>query len=289
MDDYLIAFKNKLLSAEKGVESIGMEQAQQDLCNLLNFDFGDANQPTDTYQYDTIHVKLAVNGSQVDLAQLASAYINAQQQIIESYKKVELTDKSVYTIVCSFNSVENRDGNTDVEIVITYRGYIGQRNYIHDTLDWRPTRLGGTCNGLYVGLSGGPIIMEQWLREDQLIPECENGGRVYLTNHGTHLIIGLDTYDEIAERFKVYASYVQNQNTVCIPHEDMEYYFANILDYWDYELPSTNIAISILVDILQISQHGAYYINHEQYIGWWTWFVSISHAKPNCSGTDPIV
>ena len=53
MDDYLISFKKRMLSATKGDESISLEQAQRDLGNLLNFDFGDANYATDEIQYDT--------------------------------------------------------------------------------------------------------------------------------------------------------------------------------------------------------------------------------------------
>ena len=52
MDEYLISFKKKLLSAEKGGETISLEQAQRDLGNLLNFDFGDANYATDEYRYE---------------------------------------------------------------------------------------------------------------------------------------------------------------------------------------------------------------------------------------------
>lgn len=51
MDEYLISFKKKLLSAQKAEETISLEQAQRDLGNLLNFDFGDANFVTDEIKY----------------------------------------------------------------------------------------------------------------------------------------------------------------------------------------------------------------------------------------------
>lgn len=281
MDDYLIAFKNKLLSAEKGVESIGMEQAQQDLCNLLNFDFGDANYPTDTYQYDTIHVKLAVNGSQVDLAQLASAYISAQQQIIDSYKKVELPEKSVCFVVCNINEMESRDGETDVEIVVVYRGYIGPIPDNHDTLDWRPKNLAGTCDGQFVNQLGAPEIIRQWLRDTQNTPNCNNGGRIYYTDGADWQKDGHNTYDAVAGRYKIFGVFTQNIDTVCIPHEDMEYYFANALDYWDDEVLDSHIMLTVRVI--------TYYDNDPPISGLWTWLISIYHAKPNCTGTDPIV
>lgn len=52
MDEYLMAFKKKLLSAEKGGETISIKQAERDLGNLLNFDFGDANYASDDVRYD---------------------------------------------------------------------------------------------------------------------------------------------------------------------------------------------------------------------------------------------
>ncbi len=62
MDEYLISFKNKLLSAQKGEELISLEQAQSDLGNLLNFDFGDANFVTDEIVYDTLYVPVMLEG-----------------------------------------------------------------------------------------------------------------------------------------------------------------------------------------------------------------------------------
>ena len=67
MDEYLISFKNKLLSAQKGKEAISIEQAERDLGNLLNFDFGDANYATDEWHRDTLFVPLAVSGEYIDL------------------------------------------------------------------------------------------------------------------------------------------------------------------------------------------------------------------------------
>ena len=61
-DEYLISFKEKLLSAQKGDESITIEQAQLDLGNLLNFDFGDAKYASNVYEYDTLYIALETNG-----------------------------------------------------------------------------------------------------------------------------------------------------------------------------------------------------------------------------------
>ena len=84
MDEYLISFKNKLLSAQKGEETISLEQAQRDLGNLLNFNFGDANFITDEIQYDTIYVPVMLEGNLIDMAQLANTYNIAFANILET-------------------------------------------------------------------------------------------------------------------------------------------------------------------------------------------------------------
>ena len=150
MDEYLMAFKKKLFSAEKGGETISLEQARLDLGNLLNFDFGDANYATDVFQYDTIHLKLTTTNGQVDLSQLAVTYNNAVDEIIEVYHSSNLPEKSVYVISCDFNETISKDGETeDVEIIVVTRGYTGSGTVSHNTYDCRTTNRGGTCDGFY--------------------------------------------------------------------------------------------------------------------------------------------
>ena len=111
MDEYLISFKNKLLSAQKGEEIISLEQAQRDLGNLLNFDFGDANYATNTIHYDTLSTKLTLtNDGQVDLSQLAATYVNLQNQVQNAFNLVNLPEKTVYSILCFFDN-NNKNNN----------------------------------------------------------------------------------------------------------------------------------------------------------------------------------
>ena len=108
MDEYLMAFKKKLLTAEKGGETISLEQAERDLGNLLNFDFGDANYATNVLHYDTVLSKLSLSNGQVDLSQLACTYQDLFNQVKDAYHQVNLPEKSVYSISCIFNSDNNK-------------------------------------------------------------------------------------------------------------------------------------------------------------------------------------
>ena len=113
MDEYLISFRKKLLSAQKGSEFISLEQAQCDLGNLLNFDFGDVNYATNEYRYDTIHLNLELTNGNVDLSHLASTYYEAVSSIIDVYNVIDLTEKSVYAVLCDFKESESKDSETE--------------------------------------------------------------------------------------------------------------------------------------------------------------------------------
>ena len=104
MDEYLLAFKEKMLSAEKGGETITLEQAERDLGNLLNFDFGDANYATNVLHYDTVYSKLSSTNGQVDYSHLACTYQDLFSQVIDAYHQVNLPEKSVYAISCDFDA-----------------------------------------------------------------------------------------------------------------------------------------------------------------------------------------
>ena len=100
MDEYLLSFKEKLLSAEKGNELISLDQAQRDLGNLLNYDFGDANYISNVFQRDMFHLKLSTNNGMVDMAELSTVYKKAFANIKDLYSKVDLPEKSIYFIAC---------------------------------------------------------------------------------------------------------------------------------------------------------------------------------------------
>lgn len=174
MDEYLMSFKKKLLSAQKGEETISLEQAQRDLGNLLNFDFGDANHPTNVYHFDSIRVKLTVNQNEVELSQLAITYNEAYNSILETYHSIDLPEKSIYAISCTFNELETKDGETeDVEFVVVTRGFIEDPimpSNNHDTLDWRPKNNAGTCDGQFINVYGAPEIIRSWIYDSRSIP-----------------------------------------------------------------------------------------------------------------------
>lgn len=288
MDEYLMSFKKKLLSTQKGEETISLEQAQRDLGNLLNFDFGDANYPTNVYHFDTIRVKLTLNQDEVELSQLAITYNEAYNSILETYHSIDLPEKSISAISCTFNELETKDGETeDVEFVVVTRGFVEDPimpSNNHDTLNWRPNNWAGTCDGQFITFYGAPEIIEMWLYNSQGTPFCP-GGRIYLTNVDWWDTSGYQHYDPVTGQYLIYTSYEPNQNSVCISHDDMEYYYHNILNIY-HQQPF----VGHYIDYVAIENHHvhSYTPGLNQHIWFYSWNVKINHGKLNCTDVPAV-
>lgn len=291
MDEYLIAFKKKLLSAEKDGETITLEQAECDLGNLLNFDFGDANYATNVFHYDTIHTQLVLNDGQVDLSQLAVSYLSAKDLLRQAYHQIDLPEKSVYTISCTIDN-SSKDETADVEIVLTTRAY-EESNEEH-TNDWRAGNLAGRCDGYLAGRRGAPEQIVYWLMSNLGVWVCENGGRIYLTEEGQGWkeSIEVEMVDLDGPRHHKRLFYEQDLTgtldltQTCIPNSEMMYYYnqaRNLIDicgssFHPNPIPSNHVATN-------------YWIDYEENIwnikktAWWK--IYIWHAKLNCTGTTP--
>jgi len=290
MDEYLMAFKKKLLTSEKGGETISLEQAQRDLGNLLNFDFGDANYATDVFQYDTLQLHLNLSNGEVDLSQLAATYNEAFNGILNIYATINLPNKSIYAICCDFYETESKnEEERDVEIVVISRGNTASYILSHDTLDWKPQNDAGTCDGQFVNVDGAPEILQTWVMQAQTVDVCIDGSRVYYTEVDNGDIYGYQTYDPSSGNYRLFTTVEDDINSVCIPHEEMEYYFNNIMFYWNHGWITNQTNHSLLY--IHITFHKVFYVQLPNYSGLrrvWTWKLYIRHGKANCSSTTPV-
>lgn len=175
MDEYLQTFKRNLQNATPKGETISFEQAEINLSNLLNFDFGDANYATNKIRRDTLYAEFSINNDEIFLYQLNFAYQSLFEQVVKTYNHIDLPDKSIYSINCSFNRNQSND-KIDVTAIMKTRSYIEtSRNY----LDWRAGNLAGTCENQLVGVCGAPEKIVGMLHANMAEFECMDGGRVY--------------------------------------------------------------------------------------------------------------
>lgn len=280
MDEYLISFKKKLISAQKGSETISLEQAQRDLGNLLNFDLGDANYPTDVNHFDTLHANLTISNGYVELSQLAETYTIVIEQILDAFNNIDLPEKTIQLITCNFKESNSKDTDSeDVEIVLVTRGYTGEGEATNTDF-WRPMNRGGTCDGYLVGSIGAPEVVMQALSSNTDIRVCPNGGRVYYTDYACSILYGADT--NVNGNYSIYYSTIPNQYTVCISDDVLDLYRDNILDYWNnggfYPVkPLDHALCAWLIEFVYLNELCAY-----------TWNVTAYHAKPNCTDNPPL-
>ena len=237
MDAYLMAFKAKLLSAQRGEEIISLEQAQRDLGNLLNFDFGDANYATNEFQRDTMYVSLLLTEENVDMSQLAEAYNKAYVKILETYKQVELPEKSVYSIFCSIQQ-QAKDDEASVRLILTTRGLINiSLKTSFDTTDnWRVAFEMGKCDGTCVGDDHATMIGKVYMNNRTFSWDCAYG-RVYFTNYGYD---DFESYNypesnpniHYNEGYRLWydssnSGYETNHH--CVEFPEMQYYYSNFV------------------------------------------------------------
>ena len=289
MDEYLMAFKKKLLSAQKGDETLSIEQAQSDLGNLLNFDFGDANYASNVFHHDTLYTRLQLTDGQVDLSQLAVAYQVVYEQIKDAFRQVDLPDKTIYAIYCSIEG-NNRDSDTEVVTVLTTRSY--DESISWNTDDWRAGNKKGRCDGYMAGIYGAPERVMAMLNYNPSQFGCANG-RVYFTDYTLAFIEpNVDNsylYDANAPRqhrlFYEMDLLGNDLSLTCIPYEEQVYYYNQILTLpttcANYFIPGPFPSDHVIIEYKDLRyQHS---ING--YYGWWK--LDVQHAKLNCSPIIP--
>lgn len=279
MDEYLKSFKKKLQDASFSKETISIEQAQQDFGNLLNFDFGDANYPTNVFQKDTIQLTLPLVDGKICMKDLAEVYQEARKEIMDTYAKVDLPEKSVYAILCSIDQ-PSRDGNdTEIQLVIITRSVdpgAQFKNSIDTTDNWHVGGLMGKCDGTCVGDDHTTIIKKVFMNNHPTV-DCANG-RLYYTDYN---------YDEFYSRDYIETGPVSwnwgymfwdgnyyEYLTHCVEYPEMQYYYDNFCQVMEDRLPEDHVFIT--VDC---------FIDHTVSIedAVFSYFCTFTTAKPNCT------
>ena len=286
MDEYLISFKNRLLSAKKGEETISLEQAQRDLGNLLNFDFGDANYPSNVFQYDTINTQLVVSDGIVDLSQLAITYKDAYNQIAKAYELVNLPEKSVYTIACSVQH------NGDVELLLTTRGMvlcskdmeqvtINPNKMSFDTTDCWTVFFGrGRCDGTDMGYDHTSVL--QLVYHNKLGLYYCLDGNVYYTDVTQETIDALD-YSETGtpqynQGYRLWVGDYMEFHYGTVPYPEMVYYYNNLDNIINYNMDLLNDDEYRIINISNTI------LRNENNLSQFRFLCKYQYGKPHCSG-----
>lgn len=287
MDEYLISFKKKLLSAQKGEETISLEQAQRDLCNLLNFDFGDANYATNKLQRDTLYVPLSLTGGTVDLAQLAKSYNSAFAMILNTYDKIDIPEKSVLLISCHIKQKAKQD-TANISLILTTRGFVEDdlKVSFDETDNWRVWEQLGKCDGTCVGDDHVSMLEKVYLNNRPILA-CENG-RIYYSNPSGPHYLHADSFEEdnpnvyYNYHYRLWCGLGSEVISHCVEYPEMTYYYNNLCQILSNEAwrPLGHVVTGIDTCFLD------HYLSIEpEYF--YTFCCGYTTAKPNCTNVGP--
>ena len=135
MSAYLKHFKEKMQSAEKGAESLSLEDACWHLEAVLNYTYGDAGYPTSDIQCDTFCCKLNTEGEDVCLASLNEVYTVLSKNVERVYASCAFPDKSILSVQTLFEDDRN-DAGVIVRAIVTTRGRLTTKIRFDSTDYW---------------------------------------------------------------------------------------------------------------------------------------------------------
>lgn len=225
IDDYLKSFKKRLKESSKNDgDTMNIEDAEWHLSALLNFDFGDADHITNLFQKDTIKAKIRIENGQVEISQLRQLYDNAFQDVLLTYRSLNIPEKSVYSISCMFSEA-CKDGEADVSIVLTTRG-LEQPMFklsIDSTDNWLSPNHSSRCDGTSPGI-GAPEILRAVLNTNRGDFGCVQG-RVYFLNIGGCGFTDANSWPDPSSSSGYRMFFDSINSSVCIPCNEMNYYY----------------------------------------------------------------
>lgn len=251
MSAYLKHFKEKMQSAEKGAESLSLEDACWHLEAVLNYTYGDAGYPTSDIQCDTFCCKLNTEGEDVCLASLNEVYTVLSKNVERVYASCAFPDKSILSVQTLFEDDRN-DAGVIVRAIVTTRGRLTTKirfdstDYWSDYYneDWHYGH--GKC-GPYAGQcneSGAPRELTKLA--NLRIPQygCVDGYRLYVTDLTSIDVNVVEDYYGVLWDVNSPCGYKLYYNPYnpsdpchnpdhCIPPDDMNYYldkFPEIVD-----------------------------------------------------------
>ena len=256
MDKEMLLFGEKMKSAQKGGETMPLEEAVRNLTNYQNFRLCDASKHSSDMERFTIETEIPVNDGNVYLSDIYSIYESNKKQIREKLASLEGEDKAIY---CVFNRIvnDNKDDN-DVRIITVAYMYryipINIQIDINDTDHWYSGLYLGKC-GPYVGQNVGKDAVT---RLDEIIKSmvttqtCTAGYRLVLYDYDGYWFFSED-WDDTNSPNGHYGLIHYDYENYCLSPDDMRYYRNNILDKYVecVEEQSNSDRILVLIEYLE--------------------------------------
>ena len=234
MDKEMILFGEKMKAAQKGGETMQLEEAIRNLSNYENFKMCDASRYSTDMERLTIESIIPVTEGNVYLSDINSLYESTKNKIIEKLNGLENDDKTVY-FISNRIQYDSKDGD-NIRIITDWflsGRYIGLPSDFGETDYWSPF-VNGLC-GPYYGQGGNAYnaVTRINLKLQSLLnlPSCQVGYRMYIiyNNSDVEFLTAhefIDTNSPNGHYGLIYLDYESS----CLSPDDMNYYYHNIRD-----------------------------------------------------------
>lgn len=227
-DKEMILFGEKMKSAQKGGETMKLEEAVRNLSNYQNFRLCDASKFSSDIERYTIETEIPVTDGNVYLSDIYSIYLSNKKQIRDKLATLEGDNKTIYCIISRVDT-NNKDGD-DARIVtnaiMPRDGVEPPAYYFDDELCW-------VVNHQYcTDCTGGNAInvLDQRLRTIMISNYgCLPGYRVVFSNEVAKEIWAyeyVDLYSPNGHYGMIHGDY----DSYCLSADDMRYYLGSAIN-----------------------------------------------------------
>ena len=233
MDKEMILFGEKMKAAQKGGETMQLEEAVRNLSNYENFKMCDASRYSVDMERLTIESVVPVTNGNVYLSDINAIYESNRKQIKDKLDSLEGDDKTVY---CVYSRIDgnSKDGE-DVRVVTDawlYRPLdLVMPEDFNNTDSWYDfERLGRCDTNLFVGYDA-TMIMNNVVNNHFLPLATRPGYRIVLYDYQYDETISIYWEDDF-NPYGIYGLYWRENPLIpnCLSPEELAYYKNNIIN-----------------------------------------------------------
>ena len=233
MDKEMILFGEKMKAAQKGGETMQLEEAVRNLSNYENFKMCDASRYSVDMERLTIESVVPVTNGNVYLSDINAIYESNRKQIKDKLASLEGDNKTVYSI---FSRIEENSKDSDGARIVTdawlYRdSNITMPNDFNNTDSWYDFEGLGRCDtNLFVGYDA-TMIMNNVVNNHFLPLAPRPGYRIVLYDYQYDETISIYWEDDF-NPYGIYGLYWRENPLIpnCLSPEELAYYKNNIIN-----------------------------------------------------------
>ncbi len=228
MDKEMILFGEKMKAAQKGGETMQLEEAVRNLSNYENFKMCDASRYSVDMERLTIESVVPVTNGNVYLSDINAIYESNRKQIKDKLASLEGDDKTVYCVYSRIdgNSKDGEEAGIVTDVFMNRNnGFEPNPYYFDDDLCW--SYIVDDC----LGCTGGRAVYVLSDRIATIMTEhaqCLPGYRIILYDVDEEYIVASDIPDPNSPNGH-YALIHYDYESSCLDADDMRYYLSSMI------------------------------------------------------------